>query len=421
MVPDILGRFILNMILVSVIIPIYNTEKYLRECLDSVLAQNHSNMEIICVNDASTDGSMAILTEYSKNDSRFIIISNKEALGPATARNKGLEVAKGKYVLFVDSDDYIAPNLLKETVMCAEKNCLEELHFNYAIVSNKEWGWQARSSISEEGTYYCYKSGGEMLIKSKSSDPQDNTVATVWSCLFNRAYLNNNKLRFYDGILHEDLLFFFRRCICVKNVAKLNRVYYFYRKREDSITTGDRGMRGQSLFTVISEIYAVWLSSNFEPDVQKAIASELEYYWLKYKQSQLSGETDSSKHNIKPSVDFMYRLTNNMVISEKNLLNQGDIETLRKKGDFILYGSGLVATEVVLYLKQFNLHPGHIMVEFHKGNPSHFAGIEVRTIEETKGLFDLPVVLGVSEGYSNGIEERLRKLGYHDIISLNRG
>ena len=409
------------MILVSVIIPIYNTEKYLRECLDSVLAQKHSNMEIICVNDASTDGSMAILTEYSKNDSRFIIISNKEALGPATARNKGLEVAKGKYVLFVDSDDYIAPNLLKETVMCAEKNCLEELHFNYAIVSNKEWGWQARSSISEEGTYYCYKSGGEMLIKSKSSAPRDNTVATVWSCLFNREYLNNNKLRFYDGILHEDLLFFFRRCICVKNVAKLNRVYYFYRKREDSITTGGRGMRGQSLFTVISEIYAVWLSSNFEPDVQKAIASELEYYWLKYKQSQLSGETYPDKPNIKPAVDFMYRLTNNLVLAEKNLLNSEDIDDLRKKGDFILYGSGLVATEVVLYLKQFNLHPGHIMVEFHKGNPSHFAGVEVRTIEETEGLFDLPVVLGVSKGYSDGIEERLRHFGYHDIISLNRG
>ncbi len=419
--PDILGRFILNTILVSVIIPIFNTEKYLRECLDSVLAQSYSNMEIICVNDASTDGSMAILKEYSKSDSRLIVISHQEALGPATARNKGLDIAKGKYVLFVDSDDYIAPNLLKETVICAEDNRLEELHFNYAVVTNKEWGWQARSIVSEEGTYYCYKSGGEMLIKSKSSDPRDNTVATVWSCLFNRKYLNNNKLRFYDGILHEDLLFFFRRCICVKNVAKLNRIYYFYRKREDSITTGDRGMRGQSLFTVISEIYAVWLSSNFEPDVQNAIASELEYYWFKYKQSQLSGETHPDKSNIKPAVDFMYRLTNNMVISEKNLLNQEDIDALRKKGDFILYGSGLVATKVVLYLKQFDLHPCHIMVEFHKGNPSHFAGVEVRTIEEMKGLYELPVVLGVSKGYSNRIDERLRQLGYHDIIHLNRG
>ena len=98
-----------------------------------------------------------------------------------------------------------------------------------------------------------------------------------------------------------------------------------------------------------------------------------------------------------------------MVILEKSLLNQEDIGTLRQKGDFILYGSGLVATEVVLYLQQFGLHLGHIMVEFHKGNPVSFAGIEVCTIMGP-----------LSKMYSAGIAKKLGQMGYNHIININR-
>ena len=91
---------------ISVIIPVYNVEKYLRECLDSLLNQTFKDIEIICVNDGSTDGSLNILNEYASKDSRFIII-NQNNQGLSAARNNGLNVAKGDYVAFLDSDDYI--------------------------------------------------------------------------------------------------------------------------------------------------------------------------------------------------------------------------------------------------------------------------------------------------------------------------
>ena len=224
----------------SILVPIYNVSKYLTECLDSLQAQTVQDMEIICINDASTDRSVNILEEYQKIDDRFVIISNQKSAGPSVARNKGIELARGKYILFVDSDDFVAPNLLKETVEYAEKEDLEELHFNYEIITGKEWNWQSCVKKAEAGIYYRYKSGREMLVEKNNPNSTKKTIMTVWSCLFNRNYLNNNNLRFYDGILHEDCLFYFKRCFCVERVAKVNKPYYFYRKREDSITTGKR-------------------------------------------------------------------------------------------------------------------------------------------------------------------------------------
>ena len=97
---------------ISVIIPVYNVEKYLRICLESILNQNFKGYEIILINDGSTDNSLNICREYEKKYSNIIVI-NEENSGPSAARNKGLEYAKGKYISFIDSDDELLPNYFK--------------------------------------------------------------------------------------------------------------------------------------------------------------------------------------------------------------------------------------------------------------------------------------------------------------------
>ena len=92
----------------SIIVPIYNVEKYLTECLQSVLKQSYQYYEIICINDASTDNSYDILLKYAKNNKKIIVINNKKNRGLSYCRNQGIEKAKGDYILFVDSDDYIS-------------------------------------------------------------------------------------------------------------------------------------------------------------------------------------------------------------------------------------------------------------------------------------------------------------------------
>ena len=101
--------------LVSIVIPVYNSEKYLEECLDSVLGQTYHNLEIICVNDGSSDSSGTILERYALADKRIQIIT-KENGGPASARNDGLSKAKGKYIQFLDSDDFFDKELIRITV-----------------------------------------------------------------------------------------------------------------------------------------------------------------------------------------------------------------------------------------------------------------------------------------------------------------
>lgn len=105
----------MNTPLVSIVIPVYNVELYLRECLDSVISQTYHNLEIICVNDGSPDNSLSILEEYAAKDSRIRIISQENA-GISVARNTGMDVATGEYIYFLDSDDYIALEMVERCV-----------------------------------------------------------------------------------------------------------------------------------------------------------------------------------------------------------------------------------------------------------------------------------------------------------------
>ena len=112
------------MVKISVIIPVYNVEKYLKECLDSVINQTLKDIEIICVNDGSTDNSLNILENYAKKDNRIIVISQKNK-GLSGARNTGLKYCSGEYVSFIDSDDYVSKDLF-------------ELTYNNAISNNSD-------------------------------------------------------------------------------------------------------------------------------------------------------------------------------------------------------------------------------------------------------------------------------------------
>lgn len=121
---------------VSVIVPVYNVEKYLRECLNSLVNQTLKEIEIICINDGSEDSSLEILNEYASKDSRFVII-NQENSGQSVARNKGLDVAKGEYIGFVDSDDWVDlnffENLYSEAVKTIPTLQLHQLEKLYTI------------------------------------------------------------------------------------------------------------------------------------------------------------------------------------------------------------------------------------------------------------------------------------------------
>lgn len=215
--------------LVSIIVPVYNTENYLRECINSLCGQTYSNLQIILVNDGSTDGCGKICDFYMKKDSRIQVI-HQENRGVSSARNVGLDVAQGKYIYFVDSDDRVLENMVEETVgameegydLCVWAHLIEEESNTYY------WG-RHKSTIFHFPT---------LRKKRRFLCRWILPVRFCWSACcqaFRRDIINCNELRFVTGQkIYEDMDFFFRYAACCQNLHYISKSFYVYRQHADS-------------------------------------------------------------------------------------------------------------------------------------------------------------------------------------------
>jgi glycosyltransferase involved in cell wall biosynthesis len=214
--------------IISIIIPVFNVEQYLNECLDSVLSQKLENYEVICVNDGSTDSSRHILQQYKQRYNNLSIVDRKNG-GLSAARNSGLKVATGKYIFFLDSDDFILPDTVREIINYAEKNNLEVVAFSAATDGGFEYtNKNFRYDIVGSGVEYY-----ENYIKKNKTHPFSN----VWLYLYKKSFLDSCNLEFNEGIYHEDVPFTMRMFFYVKRISYLSMQVIFYRKfREGAIT-----------------------------------------------------------------------------------------------------------------------------------------------------------------------------------------
>lgn len=207
------------MVKVSVIIPVYNVEKYIEQCVESVLNQTLKEIEIIIVNDGTQDNSIQKIEKYMK-DKRIILI-NKENGGISSARNTGLKIAKGEYVSFIDSDDFIEPHMIEE--LYNESSGMDIVFSNFVRIDdekNIEIDEQSFKNLSVNEGIYFYN------IK----------YGYVWNRIYNRNFLLKSNIKFIEGMLLEDLLFSLEVLSLAKKVKYINKNHYFYRiKRKGSI------------------------------------------------------------------------------------------------------------------------------------------------------------------------------------------
>lgn len=210
---------------VSIIIPVYNVEDYLEDCLESVCKQSYRNIEIILVDDGSLDNSGEICDEWAKKDSRIRVI-HKHNGGLSSARNAGLKEATGDYISFVDSDDLIPTNFIMQLVETL-KTCNSEIS-----VCRIDRFWDGNSEETE--AFYPFKSGvysSEEYIHSILLHRVDNAS---WNKLYKRSAIG--ELRFKEGIINEDFPFMIALLGKVEKVAYTNETCYLYRRRQGSIT-----------------------------------------------------------------------------------------------------------------------------------------------------------------------------------------
>lgn len=223
---------------VSVIIPVYNVEKYLAECLDSVKGQTLWEIEIICVNDGSEDKSREILAKYAEQDMRIHVLDKPNG-GLSSARNAGLKAAEGRYILFLDSDDFLkSEDVLYTLYQKAETEELDQLFFDAEVIFESE---EVRTNNSNYISYYKRKknyaetvSGKELFCRLQSNwDFKPNACMQ----LFSREFLNGKRLRFCENILHEDEVFTLECAAFSRRAAYINKVGLIRRIRGNSIMT----------------------------------------------------------------------------------------------------------------------------------------------------------------------------------------
>ena len=220
------------MCMVSVIVPVYQVEAYLPRCLDSILAQTYDDFELILVNDGTKDNSPAIMEAYAQRDSRIKLIHKKNG-GLSSARNAGLDIARGRYIAFVDSDDYIEPTLLADTVLAAESTGADQVLFNYCLED-------------EAGVHRPYLHFDDEVI-----DLEDLGLdryfyqywmpykhgQEAWSKLYRRGIIEQYGLRYAPNaeIFAEDTLFSAMYLLHTHRIAALSKAYVHYVQRGDSL------------------------------------------------------------------------------------------------------------------------------------------------------------------------------------------
>ncbi len=207
---------------ISIIIPVYNVEKYLQKCLDSVINQTYKNLEIICINDGSPDNSGKILDEYAKKDGRVIVIHQENA-GVSVARNKGLEIATGEYIAFVDSDDWLEPECYELALNVLENDKEVDLvGYNADIINSRN---DTNQDLQRNKNWFTLPFVGKFELSQKIAI---RMCGACWIYLFKASIIKNNKLKFSNYKFSEDFLFIFEYFAFVKNIYFLDKNLYNY-------------------------------------------------------------------------------------------------------------------------------------------------------------------------------------------------
>lgn len=276
---------------ISVVIPVYNVEKFLAECLDSVVAQTFRDIEIICVNDGSTDRSPEILREYAAKDERFRIV-DKENAGVSAARNDGIRMAEGKYILLVDSDDSIAPSLCEKTWETAERE-KADMTFFFLFSDDQSRNWSPLRDFLKRNDF--------TQIDRATLLTQMAPVGKLWK----RRFLLENEIRFPEGIgCGEDIVVHWNALLHSPEMAVVLEDLYYYRNNPDSAMNDFDGPRMFDIFPCYKAVEKIlYASENRDAEWEYLYRkNKLESYYYHYYLVAKSGKAEMADM-IRKSID----------------------------------------------------------------------------------------------------------------------
>ncbi len=295
------------MIRFSIIVPVYNVEKYLDRCLQSICNQSFADIEIIIIDDGSNDSSSEIYEKYAGDDERIVIIRQANQ-GLSAARNTGMNHASGEYIIFVDSDDYIDVDTCERFNTIIKKNAPDMIIGN-AITHEGSLTYPMAHSNLHENMIYTGIEYSRLAISARE------WYSMVWLGCYSRRFIEQRSLRFKTGICHEDLEVQPRLFLDTKTIIYMDKPFYHYCLRPDSITTSNNesytNRKCSDIMSVLGDWKQVFGHKQYE-SIQKLLYGMLAKQFLYF--SRLYKNTDIKRVK---GVDFSFLWRNALDKKEK--------------------------------------------------------------------------------------------------------
>ena len=403
---------------VSVIIPVYNTGNYLDACLESVLAQTLQEVEVVCVDDASSDDCGLILAGYAARDARVRVITLPHNCGQGVARNEGMLDATGRYLYFLDSDDMLAPEALEELVKAADADALDGIFFDSQVVYDTPALAKRHASYpaGHTGTYPDAVVSGLELFEAFMAQRD-------WTCYVQRqfwrhSFLQERGILFPTWASHEDEAFAFEAILTAQRVRYLRKPYFIRRYREGSVMTSkpqlknfasyfqgyclmtrfvhDAGIRSKAADRNIARIYDALVRQH-----ERLLADGVDVA-ARFEGTELLGEY------------LVFAAVQNAWMHH-GMLSQDVLDRVRRAPSVYIYGAGVLARNVHAALVRDGQAIEGFLVTSMQGNPTALLGHRVYALADVPADEKALVVIAVTDGYRVEIELALDAAGWRHV------
>ena len=406
---------------VSVIIPVYNVEKYLPDCLDSVLGQSLQELECICINDASPDRCGEMLDEYAARDERVRVLHLPENHMQGYGRNRGLEMAQGEYVYFLDSDDMVTPNAMEELYSLAKRDDLDGIFFDSQVLieSDKVAHFADSYLCMRKGTYPDEVMTGKNLLEAFIKNKE--WMVYVQRHFWRRDYLLQNEIFSLEKTEHEDELFSFMAALLAKRVRYVRKDYFIHRYRSNSVMTRTPHPKD------FVGYFRTFLQMVDFADEHQLSGLGVDYSLYLMFQNALRF-LDDFKNREDPSEWFLPDEQSDLRLFLAFLKCQ---ETMRIEEEKLwapltvynriwLYGAGRVARSVFMRLRKCGIRISGFLVTSMDGNPEQLFDLPVYPIETISTLPDNEaVVVAMATSMQSGPAEILKQKRIPFFLYLN--
>lgn len=307
---------------ISIIIPVYNSEEYIPQCLDSLLSQTYENLEIICINDGSKDNSLKVLEHYKTVDDRITVLT-QENKGQSVARNRGVEISTGDWITFVDSDDWVGVDCYNTffNVLCNPSTpSFEIFMFNGTSFTKNE---SKQDDLNLKNFFYIEdwsKKSGEICTFKDCKNPFEGNLS-VYNKIYRRNFIEKHNLKYVENFIFEDELYWIEAFCAAKSIYLCDEIFYFYRQQPKS-TMHTLGKNIFNIFPMFNKIKHKLIEFNYY-DMAK-------YAFLQHKFRQFAFFFFTIPEELRE--EFFNRAKDDL-LQEKDF----DINIIKKLKDFPLY------------------------------------------------------------------------------------